>query len=149
MDDFMMDDGGFFSFFETGFPIIFGIIFILVTGTFIFIIFKNISQWSHNNKQPRLNVIAKVVTKRAKSKRSDDSSTTWYYATFEMESGRSDGNGLKRKRILWHAGRRRCWEFNLPGHTLPRILTHIKKGHSFLLQTVSFFNPASDLTPQS
>lgn len=87
MDDFMMDDGGFFSFFETGFPIIFGIIFILVTGTFIFIIFKNISQWSHNNKQPRLNVIAKVVTKRAESRRSDDSSTTWYYATFEMESG--------------------------------------------------------------
>lgn len=87
MDDFMMNDDWLFDFFETGFPIIFGIIFILVIGTFIFVIIKNISQWSHNNKQPKLRVIAKIVTKRTENRRSNDSSSTWYYATFEVESG--------------------------------------------------------------
>ncbi|WP_148630377.1 DUF2500 domain-containing protein [Bacillus sp. E214] len=87
MDNFLMDDGGFFGIFLTGFPIIFGIIFILVIGTFLFIIIKSLSKWSHNNKQPRLNVVAKVVTKRSESRGSDNSSNTWYYATFEMESG--------------------------------------------------------------
>lgn len=87
MNEFMMDDGGFFSFFDTGFPIFFGIIFILVIGTFIFIIFSGISQWRHNNRQPKLTVVAKVVTKRSENRRHSDSSSTSYYVTFEVESG--------------------------------------------------------------
>ena len=97
MDDVMMNDGVFFDFFDTGFPIIFSIIFFLIIGIVIFSIIKSIAQWSHNNKQPKLNVVAKVVTKRTHRRRSDDSTSTWYYATFEVESGDRMEMGLSGK----------------------------------------------------
>lgn len=51
--------------FEFG-PIFMGVIFVLVIGTFLFVIVKGISQWSHNNKQPQLTVPADVKTKRSR-----------------------------------------------------------------------------------
>ncbi|RDI45801.1 DUF2500 domain-containing protein [Falsibacillus pallidus] len=76
-------------------PIFIGVIFIIVIGGIIFSIIKGISQWSHNNKQPKLTVDAKVVSKRDEVSRHSHnhdghhhhSTSTNYYATFEVESG--------------------------------------------------------------
>ena len=86
MDDFMMDDGPFMGI-ETFVPLIIGIIFLVIFSVIIISIIQGIRSWSNNNKQPKLNVVAKVVTKRTEHRGSNDSSRTWYYATFEVESG--------------------------------------------------------------
>lgn len=84
------------SFMFTGMPIFMVIIFVIVIGSFIFAFVKGISTWNHNNAQPVLNVLAKVVTKRtnvSSSMHHDNdnmhhtSHSTSYYATFEVESG--------------------------------------------------------------
>lgn len=70
------------------FPIIFFLIFFSIIGLFIFAIFSGIAQWNKNNNSPVLTVDAKVVTKRSSTSHSKDStSSTWYYATFEFDSG--------------------------------------------------------------
>lgn len=81
-------------FFEFGFMDTFGtifiaIVFIIVISTFIFVIGKSISTWSKNNNSPRLTVPAHVVTKRTGTSggSGDSSAHTWYYATFEVQSG--------------------------------------------------------------
>ncbi|MDW0117272.1 DUF2500 domain-containing protein [Sporosarcina thermotolerans] len=78
-DDFMFSFG----------PIFFFIVFALVIGFFIVVIVKSIGQWSKNNNSPRLTVPAHVVTKRAHTSggSGDSSASTWYYATFQVESG--------------------------------------------------------------
>jgi hypothetical protein len=80
-------DQGFdmFSIIEKSFPIF----FILVVGFILFIIFQGIKQWNYNNKQPKLNVDALVVSKRTKVSggSNDSSASTWYYVTFQVESG--------------------------------------------------------------
>ncbi|WP_353617143.1 DUF2500 domain-containing protein [Bacillus sp. E(2018)] len=50
---------------------------------------KGISQWNSNNKQPVLSVAAEMVTKRSKVSggSNDSSASTWYFVTFEVESG--------------------------------------------------------------
>lgn len=79
-------------------PIFFGIIFILVFGIVIVGIIRGIKTWSHNNSQPILTVISKVVTKRTHvashmNNASDNgihhhhNTSTTYYITFEVESG--------------------------------------------------------------
>jgi hypothetical protein len=93
---------GFEPGFGTGFDMfsiisfIFPIFFILVFGLILFQVFKGIKQWSHNNKQPVLDVSAKLVTKRTQVSRNvnhhNDNhvhhhSSTYYYATFEVDSG--------------------------------------------------------------
>jgi hypothetical protein len=77
-----------FEMFDIMFYII-PIFFILVAGIILFTIIKGIKTWSHNNKQPRLNVDAVVVSKRLKVSGGgeDHSSSTWYYVTFQVESG--------------------------------------------------------------
>lgn len=84
-----MDVFGEEPFFFSLFPVFFIVIFVIVIGFFLFVIIKGIGQWSSNNKQPRLTVKAVVVSKRTKvSGGSGDSfASTWYYATFEVESG--------------------------------------------------------------
>ncbi|MDP5273187.1 DUF2500 domain-containing protein [Chengkuizengella axinellae] len=74
-------------------PIFISIVFIIVIGGIIFTLFKGITQWNYNNKQPVLSVNAKVVAKRDQIRRrrqndrhSSYNSTT-YYTTFEVESG--------------------------------------------------------------
>ncbi|GHH99149.1 DUF2500 domain-containing protein [Neobacillus kokaensis] len=74
-----------FSIMETIFPIF----FILIFGIILFVIFSGVKQWNNNNKQPRLNVAAVVVSKRTEVSGggTDHHSSTWYYATFQVESG--------------------------------------------------------------
>lgn len=69
--------------------IIIPIFIVLIAGFILFMVIKGIKTWSHNNKQPRLTVVAVVVSKRMRvSGGGDDhSSSTWYYATFQVESG--------------------------------------------------------------
>ena len=77
------------DFMFSGFPIFFAIIFIIVISFFVFIIVKGISQWNTNNSSPKLTVPAEVVTKRTETSggSGDSSASTWYYATFQVESG--------------------------------------------------------------
>ena len=83
------------------FEIIFGVMFVLVFSVIIVVLVKNIKQWHTNNKSPRLTVDAAVVTKRQNVTHSQTanagditgahgyttSSSTTYYATFQVESG--------------------------------------------------------------
>ncbi|MGM9987393.1 MAG: DUF2500 domain-containing protein [Bacillaceae bacterium] len=81
------------DFMFTGIPIFIGIVAIIVFGFIFFAIISGIKQWSHNNKQPILDVDAKVVAKRTEvsggSHTGDhhSGSSTWYYVTFEVTSG--------------------------------------------------------------
>jgi hypothetical protein len=76
-------------------PIFIGVVAIIIVGVILFTIFSGIKQWSHNNKQPVLTVVSKVVGKRSKvntsnSNQNDNmhsSTSTTYFATFEVESG--------------------------------------------------------------
>lgn len=70
-------------------PIFIGIVAIIVFGGIIFVIVKSISTWNTNNNSPKLTVPAEVVTKRTKTSggSGDSSASTWYYATFQVESG--------------------------------------------------------------
>lgn len=77
-------------------PIIFTIMLVLMLGFFAFIFISGIRGWHENNKAPVLSVLAKIVAKRTKVSESSDldangmtthSSSTWYYVTFEVESG--------------------------------------------------------------
>lgn len=81
--------------------IIVPIIFIIVIGAFIIRIAKGIGTWNNNNHSPKLIVDATVVSKRAEVSHSQyanagditgahgfsSSSSTWYYATFQVASG--------------------------------------------------------------
>lgn len=77
-------------------PIIFTIMLVVILGFFAFIFISGIKGWHENNKSPVLSVLAKLVAKRTKVSESSDldangmtthSSSTWYYVTFEVESG--------------------------------------------------------------
>lgn len=87
------------NYFEPAFdiiPIIVIIMFVLVISFFIFVFISGIRGWHQNNKSPVLSVLAKVVAKRTEISGSSNmgtdgvstnSSSTWYYTTFEVESG--------------------------------------------------------------
>ena len=78
--------GGVFMF--TFAPIFIGIIFIIVIATILFTIFKGFSQWNKNNNSPKLNVNAKVVTKRTAIRGGGENRAhNDYFVTFEVESG--------------------------------------------------------------
>ncbi len=82
-----------FDLFDTGIPIFIALISIIVISLFLFAIISGIVQWKRNNDQAKLSVIAKVVTKRTDTR----SESTWYYATFEVESGDRMEFGLSGK----------------------------------------------------
>lgn len=81
--------------------VMFIIVFVVVIGTFVVAAVRGVAQWTKNNQSPRLTVEATVVTKRADvsvhrhSNAADasgahgyhTSSSTSYYATFQVESG--------------------------------------------------------------
>lgn len=75
------------------FPVLFTMVFLLVFGTIVYTIFKNIKQEHKNNQSPRLTVEAKVVTKRTSYRKSGGRDNhmspgyTTYYVTFEVKSG--------------------------------------------------------------
>ena len=77
-------------------PIIIGVMFVVMFCLIIFGIIKGISTWNHNNAQPKLTVLAKLVSKRESISThmhndadnfSHTSSSTTYFVTFEVESG--------------------------------------------------------------
>ncbi len=78
------------------FPVIFGMVFVIVIGFFIVTAVKGISQWGKNNKAPVLMIEATVVTKRTTvthhhhnnpNAGMHTSTSTSYYVTFQVESG--------------------------------------------------------------
>lgn len=84
------------SFMFSVFPVMFGIVFVLVIGFFIVTAVRGISQWGKNNKSPVLTVEATVVTKRTNvthhhhnnaNAGMHTSTSTSYYVTFQVESG--------------------------------------------------------------
>lgn len=90
--------------FNTGFGlfvVMFFIMFLLISVTFVLILVKGISQWNKNNHSPRLTVPATIVSKRADVSHHrhanagdmtgahgySSSTSTTYYVTFQVESG--------------------------------------------------------------
>lgn len=86
-----------YSGFSTGFGLfqgMFTIVFLLVIGVFIVGFIRGLGTWRKNNHAPRLTVEAKVVSRRTNithhhgaGERDHHSTSTHYYATFEVESG--------------------------------------------------------------
>ncbi len=86
-----------FGFMYGIFPIIFGAVFLLVFGVIIISAVKGLIQWNKNNNSPVLTVNANVVSKRINVSHHHQNTTgngimhsttsTTYYATFEVESG--------------------------------------------------------------
>ena len=82
-----------FGFFDSVFPVIFTVMFVLILGVFIVTLVRGVGQWHKNNNSPRLTVPATVVSKRMEVSHHHNSDThmtnssTWYYATFQVESG--------------------------------------------------------------
>lgn len=73
-------------------PIFIIVIFVAVIGMFVVTAVRGVSTWSKNNASPRLTVSATVATKRTSvthhhSQNGMGHSSTWYYATFQVESG--------------------------------------------------------------
>ena len=78
------------------FNIMFTIVFLLVTVTFVVILVKGISEWNKNNHSPRLTVPATIIAKRTNVSRRRNGganghhhhhTSTTYYVTFQVESG--------------------------------------------------------------
>lgn len=83
-----MMDYGMFGVMDRLFPVFFVCIFVLVIGVFILVLARGAKEWHGNNQSPVLTVEAEVVAKRQElSRHRDGPSSTWYYATFQVESG--------------------------------------------------------------
>lgn len=85
-----------FSVMEILFPFFFFGVFAMVLIVFVVTLVRGIGEWRKNNNSPRLTVPAKVVSKRTSVSHGHHhganghmhtTSSTWYYATFEVESG--------------------------------------------------------------
>ena len=93
-----------FSSFDTSFNIMSAlllIIFLCMLGVFAAAVIRGIATWNQNNHSPRLTVDASVATKRTDvthhshanggdvtgAQGYSTTSSTWYYVTFEVESG--------------------------------------------------------------
>jgi len=70
-------------FFDGGFSVLFVAVFLLLIGVVVFVIVSNIARAARDRASPRLTVPARVVAKRAQVW----NHYTYYYATFEVESG--------------------------------------------------------------
>lgn len=94
------DYGGFGMGFGA-FEVIFTIVFVIVIGMFVVTAVKGIGTWNKNNHSPRLSVAAAIVSKRTEVTHHShanagdatgahgysNSSSAWYYVTFQVESG--------------------------------------------------------------
>lgn len=70
-------------FFGGGFSVLFVAVFLLLIGVVVFVIVSNIARAARDRASPQLTVQARVVAKRAQVW----NHYTYYYATFEVESG--------------------------------------------------------------
>lgn len=72
-----------------GFSVMFTLVFVIVIGTFMFVIIKGVSTWAQNNASPVEIRKAKVIAKRTKVSggSGEMSASTWYYMTFEFADG--------------------------------------------------------------
>ena len=70
-------------------PIRFFTVFFLVLAVFVFVFWQIFRRQRSNSKAPRLTVGARIVAKRQEMRRGsgDSMGHTWYYATFEVQSG--------------------------------------------------------------
>lgn len=78
------------GFFDTVFPVMFGLVFVVVLAIFVMTFVRSIGQWHRNNQSPRLTVEATVVDKRSQMHHSgndDHMTSTTYYVTFQVTSG--------------------------------------------------------------
>lgn len=66
-------------------PFFIGAVFIFVFGMIIWTIITSIKTQTKNNASPILTVPAQVVAKRTEVR--GEHSFTWYYSTFQVESG--------------------------------------------------------------
>ena len=79
--------------FRFGFPILSGLMFVLVATMIGITLVRNIREWNKNNHSPRLTVPATVVTKRTHHRHHHATNhmhshtSTHYYVTFQVESG--------------------------------------------------------------
>ena len=82
-----------FDFMNSVFPVIFTVMFVGIFIMFIVTAVRGIGRWHKNNNSPRLTVDAAIVSKRMdvthhhNSTAHTNSSSTWYYATFQVASG--------------------------------------------------------------
>ena len=85
---------GFFM--SSAFDVLFFLAFFTILAMVVISMLRSLLQWNKNNHSPRLTVPATVVTKRSSTSHSHHhagngamhtSTSTSYYATFEVESG--------------------------------------------------------------
>ncbi len=83
-----------FDFMFSAMPFFMVAMFFLVFAVFLVAAIKSLARWNQNNHSPVLTVTAKVVAKRAdvshtanQADHMSTSSHTFYYCTFEVESG--------------------------------------------------------------
>lgn len=82
-----------FDFMFSFFPIMFGLVFLLVMGVFITVFVRGAKEWNKNNNSPRLTVDAEVIAKRQQisshgsGRDHSVSHHSRYYVTFQFESG--------------------------------------------------------------
>ena len=85
-----------FSVMASVFPFLFFIVFGIILIVFVVTFVRGIGEWHKNNNAPRITVPARVVSKRTSVSHGHHhsvnghmhtTSSTWYHATFEFESG--------------------------------------------------------------
>ena len=75
-------------FIDSGPPLIFTLVFVVILSVAAFTLIKGMVTWSHNLSQPVESVNATVVTKRTEVRgRSEGRTWTTYFCTFELEDG--------------------------------------------------------------
>ncbi|KIL52835.1 DUF2500 domain-containing protein [Jeotgalibacillus campisalis] len=79
------------NFMLTGVPIFIAIVFIIVFGIIIYTSIKGVSVWSSNNRAPRVQEEALVLSKRTENRsvggNQHPRTTSYYYITFEFING--------------------------------------------------------------
>ena len=80
-------------FFMGGFEIMFLMVFVLIFGMILVVIVRGIGEWGKNNRSPRLDVSATVVSKRTHTMRNQNhtSSSTMLPFRWKAETGWNSG----------------------------------------------------------
>lgn len=65
-------------------PIFIGVVFLLVIGSIVAGVIKNLARWSEDNAQPIRQELASLVAKRTEVSGTRERSTTGYFLTFEL-----------------------------------------------------------------